>query len=430
MESIWEKSVQKIHFDSLDGNKKTDVLIIGGGIAGTLCAYKLKEYGIDCVLVEENQILSGITPKTTAKITFAHGLIYEKLIKKHGLDAAKLYLEAQMKACEEYNLLCQNIDCDYETRDSFVYTLKDRALITNEIAAYKKLGIAAEFSSAEELIFDTKGAVLVKNQAKFHPLKFLYTIAKDLPIYENTKVTELKPNTAITRYGKITYKNLIIATHFPIINKHGGYFLKLYQHRSYVIALKGVRIPNGMYVDESDKGLSLRSYGDLLLLGGGGHRTGKQGGSWNELERFTKKHYKNAEITGKWATQDCMTLDGIPYIGRYAKSTPNVFVTTGFNKWGMTNAMAGANVLCDLVQNKKNRYSDVFSPSRSTLNPQLAINAYESVVGLLTPSTPRCPHLGCALKYNKAEHTWDCPCHGSRFSENGKLLDNPATDDR
>ena len=187
---------------------------------------------------------------------------------------------------------------------------------------------------------------------------------------------------------------------------------------------------DGMYVDEANTGLSFRSYGDLLLLGGGGHRTGKKGGCWQELEDFVKKHYKNAEIVGKWATQDCMTLDDIPYIGQYSKSTPDVFVATGFNKWGMTNAMVAADILCDLVRGKSNPYVTVFDPSRTVLHPQLVLNAFESTVGLLTPTAPRCPHLGCALKYNKAEHTWDCPCHGSRFTENGELIDNPATDDK
>ena len=238
------------------------------------------------------------------------------------------------------------------------------------------------------------------------------------------------PHKAITNHGEIAYTKLIIATHFPILNKHGLYPLKLYQHRSYVIALKNAKKIDGMYVDESDTGLSFRSYGDLLLLGGGAHRTGKKGGCWRELEDFADKYYKDAEIVGRWATQDCMTLDHVPYIGQYAKTTPNVLVATGFNKWGMSNAMAAANILCELVRGKNNPYTSVFSPYRSIWHPQLALNVLESAVGLLTPTIPRCPHLGCALKYNSAEHSWDCPCHGSRFTENGELIDNPATDDK
>ena len=430
MDSIWEDTARRVRFDALKGNKNTDVLIIGGGIAGLLCAYKLKEAGVDCMLVEATEICGGITKHTTAKITLGHGLIYDKMIKRFGEDKARLYAKAQTKAIKEYARFCESIDCDYEMRDNYVYSLIDRNKIEKEVAALNRIGVKAEFSDARELPFSVAGAVRVKDQAQFHPLKFLYAIAKDLPIYEHSKVVELMPHKAITNHGEITYKKLIIATHFPMLNKHGLYFLKLYQHRSYVIALEGAQNANGMYVDESDMGLSFRNYGDLLLLGGGGHRTGKHGGYWQELEDFARKHYKNAEIVGKWATQDCMTLDDVPYIGQYSKSMPNVFVATGFNKWGMTNAMVAADILCDLMQGKSNSYAAIFDPSRTVLRPQLAINAFDSVVGLLTPTVPRCPHLGCALKYNRAEHTWDCPCHGSRFTEDGQLIDNPATDDK
>ena len=430
MDSIWVKSTDRVSFDPLKENKCTDVLIIGGGIAGLLCAYKLKEKGVDCLLVEADRICNGITKNTTAKITLGHGLIYDKMIRRFGEKKVRLYAEAQMKAIKEYERLCATVDCDYETKNNYVYSLNDRQKIENEVAALNRIGVKAELSEALELPFTVAGAVRVKSQAQFHPLKFLYSIANDLPIYEHTKIVELMPHKAKTNYGDITYNKLIIATHFPMLNKHGLYPLKLYQHRSYVIALKGTQNVDGMYVDESDTGLSFRSYGELLLLGGGGHRTGKKGGCWQELEDFANKHYKNAEIVGKWATQDCMTLDDIPYIGQYAKSTPNVFVATGFNKWGMTNSMAAADVLCDLVQGKHNPFATVFDPSRTILRPQLAANAFESVVNLLTPTAPRCPHLGCALKYNPVEHTWDCPCHGSRFTENGELIDNPATDDK
>ncbi len=429
MESVWEKDVPKIKFNTLNGNKTTEVLIVGGGIAGLLCAYKLKNAGVDCLVAEAAEICNGITKNTTAKITIQHGAIFSDMIKRFGEEKAKLYLESQISAGNDYKQLCENIDCDYENKDSYVYSLNNKNILKNEIDALKSLGVKAEFSNILELPMETVGAVAVKDQAEFHPLKFLYNIAKELNVFEHTKVIELKPNKAVTSHGEITYKKLVIATHFPILNKHGGYFLKLYQHRSYVIALKNAHKVRGMYVDESDTGLSFRNYGDLLLLGGGGHRTGKQGGCWQELEAFAKKYYPKAEVVAKWATQDCMSLDGISYIGQYSKSTPNVFVATGFNKWGMTNAMVAANVLCDLVQNKPNKYKEVFSPSRSILRPQFAVNAFESAMGLLTPTVPRCPHLGCALTYNSAEHSWDCSCHGSRFTEKGELIDNPATDD-
>ena len=429
MNSIWKETSKRVSFEPLNGVKSTDVLIIGGGIAGILCAYQLKRSGIDCILVEADEICGGITQNTTAKITLGQGLLYNKMLHRFGEEKAKLFVKAQKNAIREYAHLAESIDCDFEAKDSYVYSLGNRKKIEKEVDALNILGIGASFSEARELPFSVAGAVRIKGQAQFHPLKFLYEIAKDLPIYEHTKVINLIPHKAVTNRGIITFLKLIVATHFPIYNKHGAYFLKLYQHRSYVIALKGTPHMKGMYVDESNTGLSFRNYDDLLLLGGGGHRTGKKGGCWQELEEFAKEHYPNAKIVAKWATQDCMTLDGIPYIGEYSKNTPDTFVATGFNKWGMTNAMVASKILCDLVQGKENRFAEVFSPSRSILRPQLAINAFESTVGLLTPTTPRCPHLGCALKYNAAEHTWDCPCHGSRFDEYGSLIDNPATED-
>lgn len=185
----------------------------------------------------------------------------------------------------------------------------------------------------------------------------------------------------------------------------------------------------GMYVDEAEGGLSFRSSGNLLLLSGSGHRTGKRGGGWNELSAYAGKYYPDAREVFRWAAQDCMTLDGVPYVGPYSNNTPNLYTATGFNKWGMTSSMAATMLLSDLIQGKENPYAELFSPARTSLRPQLAANLLESAAGLLTPTTPRCPHMGCALKYNPQERSWDCPCHGSRFGENGRLLDNPSTDD-
>ena len=430
MNSVWIKDINKPEFPALNKDIKTDVLIIGGGMAGILCAYMLKETGVDCVLAEAKEICGGVTRNTTAKITLQHGLIYHNLMRRFGKEKALLYYKAQKEACEKISMLCADIECDYEQRDSFVYSLDDKEKLINELSALKLIGADADFCAHTELPFKTAGAVRVKEQAQFHPLKFAYSISKGLPIYENTKVLELLPKTAVTEHGVIEWKKLIVATHFPINNKHGGYFLKLYQHRSYVLALKGAQLLDGMYVDHSETGLSFRTYKDLLLLGGGGHRTGKTGGNWAELEDFAKRHYPYAQTVSKWATQDCMSLDGVPYIGRYSKNTPDMFVAAGFNKWGMSSSMVSALILADMVQGRENTYTNVFSPSRSIIRPQLAVNAFESALGLLTPTAPRCPHLGCALKYNPHEHSWDCPCHGSRFDKDGRLLNNPATDDK
>ena len=429
MKSIWNEGINRPDFGKLDHDIKTDVLIIGGGITGILCAHMIKNAGVDCVLLEADKICSGITQNTTAKITAQHGLIYDKMIKRFGAEYTRLYFEAQCEALEQYRMMSEQFLCDFCEQDSFVYSTDDRSKIESEVKAFEKIGCQPEFFDNVSLPIDIAGAVGIKNQAQFHPLKFCFGVAKELPIFEKTKVLEIGKNEVKTEKGKIKAEKVIVATHFPFLNKHGSYFLKMYQHRSYVLALENAQKVCGMYVDADDKGMSFRDYKGVLLLGGGGHRTGKKGGNWNELLAFAKKHYPQAKELYRFATQDCMTLDDIPYIGQYSKKTPNLYVAAGFNKWGMTSAMTAAMILKDLIQGKENKYAHVFSPQRSILRPQLAVNTFETLVNFLTPTAPRCPHMGCALKYNPHEHSWDCPCHGSRFDKNGELIDNPSSDD-
>lgn len=430
MNSIWTESADLPHFPTLKGNQKTDVLIIGGGIAGILCAHFLQEKGVDYALLEGRTIGSGITKNTTAKITAQHGLIYHKLWKSGGAEQAALYFKANQEAVETYAALCREIDCDFERKTAYVYSLDNRRKLEKEAEALSKIGLHQQILETTELPFSVAGAIALEGQAQFHPLKFLAAIARNLNIYEHSFVRERKKNAVVTEAGSMAFQKVIYTTHFPIDNTHGMYFLKLYQHRSYTIALKNAAKFKGMYVDEAKCGMSFRNAGDLLLIGGGDHRTGKKGGNWRELRDFAAKYYPTAEEVAFWATQDCMSLDSVPYIGPYSKHMDHCFVATGFHKWGMTSAMTAARILTDLVLEKENPYETVFSPSRSMIKPQLVWNGCESVKNLLTISSKRCPHLGCALKWNPLEHSWDCPCHGSRFDEEGKLLDNPANGDR
>lgn len=349
MISIWSDSVEFPSFKQLKKDIKTDVLIIGGGITGILCAYMLEKTGMDYVLVEADTLCSGITKNTTAKISVQHGLIYHKLVKRFGLEKARMYLDANVAALQEYQKLCESIDCHFETKDNFVYSRNSPVNLEKELYALNQLGYTADYVKTLPLPLSNAGAVRFENQAQFHPLKFLAEISKGLSIYEHTKVQELMPNTAMTEYGRITAQNIIVTTHFPFLNKHGNYFLKMYQHRSYVIAYKNAVDVKGMYVDENDKGFSFRNYDNLLLISGGDHRTGKHGGNWKEISEFATAHYPDAQARYYWATQDCMTLDEVPYIGTYSKRTENLYIATGFNKWGMTSAMTAAMLLRDMM---------------------------------------------------------------------------------
>ncbi len=426
MQSVWYANTEIKREINKKLPIKTQVLVIGGGITGILCAYQLHNAGIETVVVEARNICSGTTKNTTAKITSQHGLIYDSLLQRFGKEKARMYYDSNENAIREYKKISEKTDCDFEEKSAFVYSLSNREKIEKECDALRGIGVNAVFREKLELPFSVSGAVEFKNQAQFNPLKFISGISKDLTIIENTKVLEINNNIVRTDRGYISADNIIVATHFPFINKHGYYFLKLYQHRSYVTAFENAAEYNGMYVDEDEKGLSFRNYKNLLLLGGGGHRTGKKSGGWNELSEFAERYYPEAEEKYRWAAQDCMSLDSVPYIGQYSKNIPNLYVASGYNKWGMTSAMTASLILRDMITGKKNEFSELYSPSRSILRPQLFVNGIESAANLLTPTAPRCPHLGCALKWNKQERSWDCPCHGSRFEKDGKLIDNPS----
>lgn len=338
-DSLWKNTQELPQFPRLAGDAKTDILIIGGGMAGLLTAWKLHQAGADYLLIEAGRICGGVTGNTTAKITSQHGLIYDKLLSRFHADTARAYWEANQAALEEYRKLSRSIPCDLEPKDAYVYSTDNLEPLERELRALELLDIPAEYVSDLSLPIPTAGAVCFRDQAQFHPLKFAAGIAAGLNIREHTRALAFEGNTVVTNHGRITAARIVVATHFPMLNKHGSYFLKQYQDRSYVLALEHAADPVGMFLDNAKGGLSFRTQGDYLLLGGGGHRTGKQSSGWGPLEDFANVHYPGAREVFRWATQDCMTLDSIPYIGQYSARTPDLYVATGFGKWGMTSSM-------------------------------------------------------------------------------------------
>ena len=424
--SIWSQTCPMPSFSPLTSNVKTDVAIIGGGMAGVLCAHQLEKAGVGCLVIEAESIGGGVTANTTAKITSQHGLVYHKLFEKFGPEIARGYWQINQNALTEYRRLAEEIPCDFEIRDNFIYSLNSRDVLDMELEALGRMKIPAELAENLPLPMPTAGAVSFRDQAQFHPLKFLAGIAESLNIREHTRALKIEKGRVITDRGVVRAEKIIVATHFPFYDRRGLYFMKQYQGRSYVLALAGAADVNGMYLDGSGKGLSFRNQDGLLLLGGGSHRTGKQSRGWESLSAFADANYPGSKVVARWAAQDCMTLDGMPYIGRYSPRTPWLYVATGFNKWGMTGSMAAALILRDQILDRDHVFAEIFNPARELYIPQLAANIWESAVNLLTPTRPRCPHLGCALQWNPREHSWDCPCHGSRFDHTGKLLDTPA----
>ncbi|EHK2365306.1 FAD-dependent oxidoreductase [Clostridium perfringens] len=475
MKSVWSESCKFRKREALNKDIKTDVLVIGAGIAGVLTAYMLKQKGREVVVIDAAEIASGNTKNTTAKITSQHDLIYSKLITEFGEEKARQYAKANELAIKKYKEIIEDkrIECDFEEKSAYVYSLNEVDVLKEEVEAAKNLGIDAEFVQEVNLPFKIKGAVKFNNQAQFNPLKFLKGISNELVIYENTRALEIKENLVVTSGGNITANNIVVATHYPIMNAPGYYFMKMHQERSYVLALENTSEIDGMYIDLNKEGYSFRTYNNLLLLGGISHRTGEneEGGSYDELRKVAKKLYPKAKEKYYWSAQDCMTIDGIPYIGRYSSETPNIYVATGFNKWGMTSSMVSAMIISDMILEKENDFSEIFSPRRFDLSLSInniandlietaknfiaqkvyipsseiehiknghggiieyngeKVGVYKNKEGKEFFVSTKCTHLGCQLSWNADELTWDCPCHGSRFDYKGRLIGSPATKD-
>ena len=413
------------------------VVVIGAGMTGLLTAYMLKKMGLRVIVLEGATTAGGITKNTTAKITSQHDLIYNKLIQSFGVERAAQYALANQRAIQQYrDIIWENkIDCDLEIKNAYLYTLNDGKSLEEEMTAALTLNIKAELTTETGLPFPVQGALKFADQAQFHPLKFLKAISADLEIYEHTMVTEVQGDVVITNHGRVTADQIVIATHFPFINVPGWYFARMHQERSYVLALKNAAQVEGMYLGIDADGYSFRNYKELLLFGGEGHRTGKhpESSCYENLRETAKQLYPESIETAAWSAQDCTTWDGVPYIGKFSSAASNMFVATGFQKWGMTSSMAAAMILSDMICGKENDCADVFSPQRFKMGASIQNimkDGAQSVAGLtsgaFSKASRRCAHLGCRLEWNPDEQTWDCPCHGSRYTQDGKLIGNPA----
>ena len=470
MESIWKRTCNREKRPALEGHIRADVAVIGGGMAGVLTAWHLEQAGVNAVILEADQIGSGQTGNTTAKITSQHGMFCHTFLEKKGEETAKKYVRANQDAVEEYKKIFQeeHIDCGLTESDACVYS-ENEEKIRMETEAAQKLGIDASFRTQIEIPVPCAGAVCFPGQAQFHPLKFIGVLAERLTVYEGTPVTEVDGNLVKTTHGSVEADKIVFAVHFPFIDFPGMYFARMHQERSYVIALENAGKIDNMYIGDGEDTLSFRQYDKYILLGGQAHRTGEnhEGGCYENLRKTAERLYPGSRVAACWSAQDCITTDKIPFIGQYAAERPDWFVATGFRKWGMSSAMVSAMLLRDQICGIENPYAEVFAPARFSAEeiPQMMKDGGKAVKGLtkrffhLPEETAAalerghgavvetsegkagvyktgegeicqvdivCPHMGCELAWNPDEHSWDCPCHGSRFDSKGNLLNGPA----
>ena len=491
--SLWIESTKNTNYPTLEGNLSTDVCIIGAGITGVVTAYLLNKAGLDVTIVDRQNVCMGVTANTTGKITSQHGLFYTYLINTFGKDFAKNYLYANENGLQlaKNIITSENIECDYEEQDSFVYTISNNEVnkIIEETNNVISLGFAAEFVKDSPLPFDIAGAIKFPNQAQFNSRKYVLSILDKLnnsgiKIFENTKVSDIKFEnniyTTVCNNYEINSKYVVMASHYPIKDFPGFYFFKMYQSKSYIIAVDTkTDLFSGMYITSTQPTCSLRTSifnnKRVLLVAGGDHKTGANDvpldTKYDDLFNFIKQYYPNSEIMYSWSTEDCISLDKVPYIGKFSNLMPNLYIATGFKKWGMTTSHIAAQIIRDNILNKPNKYNDIFSSTR--FNPignskefgnMLKQTAYSLVINKVTSPTedfsnlefdsggvvnyngtklgiykdkdgklyavkPYCKHLGCELSWNNLDKTWDCPCHGSRYDYTGKLLNEPSKKD-
>lgn len=470
MESIWRKTCDIKSRPKLLENKKTQALVIGAGMSGILTAYQLERAGVRTIVLESGKIGQGQTQDTMAKITAQHGLVCSRLLKKAGADKARKYMEVSQKAVEAYKEIIQKeqIDCDFQQVCSYVYS-QDEEELTKELEAARKLGISATYVTKVEIPVPCAGAIKLKGQGQFHPLKFLDALCQDLEIYENSQVLRVEDHKAWTELGSVEADKIIFASHYPFYNIPGLYFARMHQERAYMLALENAGSMEGIYLGIGQEPYSFRGYGKYILLGGCGCRTGENpmGGNIERLRQVAREFFPQSREVACWAAQDCMTADRVPFIGKYGRTKPDWLVATGYGKWGMTGSMLSALLLKDLVCGIEDPYQHVFAPARFSSGelPQIFSDTGKAVKGLSRqflqrPSeTPedlapgqggivkkegrkagvykneegelsvvkvKCTHLGCQMEWNPEEKTWDCPCHGSRFDQEGNVIDGPA----
>ena len=445
LKSIWHNDNYS-QYKKLNHDIDIDTVIIGGGLSGITAAYYLSRLGINVVVVEANKIGSGTTKNTTAHITSQHDMTYDRYLKQFGQVKTSIIAKANQEAIDEIENIIknENIDCNFERVDSYLFTLRPENIIKlkQEFEAVKNTSIKAYLTTQSGLVpFEYELALGFENQAMFHPMKYLHGLAQaainhKVKIYEETPIVDIQDNYCKTEGGyKITARNIVIATNFPIVNFKGLYFARLIQHRSYNGAYKTNQSITGMWNNIDNDAYTYRKFEDMIIVSGQSHQCGREMDTphYKNLQDHVNKIFQDNQPIAKWSAQDCMTPDNLAFVGNLTKNERHLYIMSGFNKWGMTSTNIAGRIIADLIAGKKNPYAEIYSPSRNMAIGPIGRTVWNNIkmVGSLIGGinylkNPACTHMGCRTIFNPEEQTWDCPCHGSRFDKYGNVINTPA----
>lgn len=492
--SLWLKDGLSSTIPALAQDMDCEVCVVGAGITGIMTAYQLHEAGLKVVLVDKQEPVHLASGNTTAKFTFQHDLIYSDIIKNYDLNTAKLYYESQVEGLNLVRSLINkhNIACDFKETSAVIYAENEKKFeeLLEEKSAYEQLHIPHEIIYDLPLNLEGKGGLKVDSQFELNPVKFLdflisHLLKNGVSVFKNTEAKKMvKEDESIkieTADEKVIRCNkLVLATAYPVFESSGFYFTRLEALRSYLLAF-AIQQPlddHYMLISHSSSPYSLRfSYTDgvhYLLVGGQGHKVGQADSEMDSNQRlleFARAQFGVDEPAFRWSAQDYRSVDNIPYIGKLTDDDENIFVATGFNKWGMTKGSFSSILITDLITGKPSRYEELYNPARGEVKSNLGsfvkanlnvakelvkgkilpdeinlediqndqggiikykgkrVAAYRDDAGKLYLSDSTCTHLGCELEYNDAERSFDCPCHGSRFNYDGKVIEGVAKTD-
>lgn len=477
--SMW-LSQHRPTFPVLTGDLDVDVAVVGGGWVGLHAAFLAQRGGVRVAVFEAADVGSGTTGFSTAKLTTQHGLIYADLVDRHGAEAAAQYAEANTAGVELVVRLVGElgIDCDLTTASAYAYTLDParRLDLEREVEAAQHLGLPATLEDSAGLPFDVEAAVCFAGQYHLDPVRYLDGLARALvgaggAIYEHTRITgieELRDQTVTlttehgsehgtghgtdheTGQGTVRANQVIVATLLPI-GTLGGYFAKTRPVGAYgaAVRLRGPA-PAPMTIQVDPSSWSTRPWpaagpGGLLVIGNGhevgsnpsGAAGGTNGGADSgdrqaQLDEWARSRFEVESVEHRWFAHDYATPDQIPYVG-LSSAHRSVMVATGFRKWGLSNGAAAAIMLSDLLAGRDHGWAEPFDATRigdahavSKLITDNMKVGKEFLTGRIGNDNPTCTHLGCPLHWNNADSSWDCNCHGSRFTADGAVLTGPA----